>query len=326
MLIRPVFVFLLLTIGAFAQVTPPPSGDQPTEVMAGIYLLNLNAVNEKDETFDADVYLRFIWKDPRLAHAGPEALVYAEEAASEKLDEIWWPQIEFINTAKPEVTNQTLAISPEGDVALAMGLTSTFRADFDLRRFPFDRQSLGIQIQSFVSDAKQLRFVVDRTYLGAKKSNTFEGLRVRGVDASVGLVNLDGIHTDFSEFRAEIKVERNPSFYFWTVFGPVVLIFLISCTVFLVPSEELADRVGICLTALLACIATQFALSFSLPQISYLTLIDRLFIATYAFIALNVLIASVEAVRGAPSPRVKALLALGIPAAYVAAVVILMVA
>jgi len=35
-------------------------------------------------------------------------------------------------------------------------------------------------------------------------------------------------------------------------------------------------------------------LSFSLPQISYLTLIDRLFITTYAFIAINGLSASVE--------------------------------
>jgi len=35
-------------------------------------------------------------------------------------------------------------------------------------------------------------------------------------------------------------------------------------------------------------------LSFSLPQISYLTLIDQLFITTYAFIAINGLSASVE--------------------------------
>jgi len=40
--------------------------------------------------------------------------------------------------------------------------------------------------------------------------------------------------------------------------------------------------------------ATQSTLSFSLPQISYLTLIDRPFITTYAFIAINVVSASDE--------------------------------
>ncbi|MFM7376240.1 MAG: hypothetical protein ACKO39_13975 [Chthoniobacterales bacterium] len=318
-------IFLLATAPmAPAQVTPPPAGDGPVEVLTGVYLLNLNSVNEKDEAFEADLYIQFIWRDPRLAHGGAEPLTYAEEAVEEKLKEIWWPQIEFVNTAEPIITNQILAIYPDGQVGLVLGLTATFRTDFDLRRFPFDRQKLAIKVQSFISDADKLRFVVNKDYLGAKKSNTYEGLRVKGLDASVGTVNLDGIHADFSEFRATIDVERNPSFFFWTVFGPVILIFLISCTVYLLASDQLADRVGICLTALLACIATQFALSFSLPQISYLTLIDRLFVATYGFIALNVLIASIEAMRGEPSRRLKALLAVGVPLAYMATIAALM--
>lgn len=318
-------IFLLVAAPlAPAQVTPPPAGDGPVEVLTGVYLLNLNSVNEKDETFEADLYLQFIWRDPRLAHGGTEPLTYAEEAVEEKLKEIWWPQIEFVNTAEPTITNQILAIYPDGQVGLVLGLTATFRSDFDLRRFPFDRQNLAIKIQSFVSDAEKLRFAVNKDYLGAKKSNTYEGLRVKGIDASVGTVNLDGLHADFSEFRATIDVERNPSFFFWTVFGPVILIFLLSCTVYLVVSDQLADRVGICLTSLLACIATQFALSFSLPQISYLTLIDRLFVATYGFIALNVLIASIEALRGEPSRRLKMLFAVIVPLAYLAMITALM--
>jgi hypothetical protein len=78
------------------------------------------------------------------------------------------------------------------------------------------------------------------------------------------------------------------------VFGPVVLIFLIACAVFLVPLEAFADRVSICLTALLACIATHFAISFNLPHVGYLTVIDRLFVLTYAFVALLVMASAAE--------------------------------
>ena len=101
--------------------------------------------------------------------------------------------------------------------------------------------------------------------------------------------------TAFSEFVAGIEVERRAAFYVWTVFAPVVLIFLISCTVFVVDSASFHDRVGISLAALLACIATQFAISFNLPQISYLTVIDRLFLVTYACIALGVLVSTAQA-------------------------------
>ncbi|MFM8887274.1 MAG: hypothetical protein ACKOKC_12800 [Chthoniobacterales bacterium] len=52
--------------------------------------------------------------------------------------------------------------------------------------------------------------------------------------------------------------------------------------------------------------------------------LDRLFVATYCFIALNVLIASLEALRGEPTPRLKMLFAIGVPLAYLAVIAALM--
>ena len=126
----------------------------------------------------------------------------------------------------------------------------------------------------------------------------------------------------FSEFVALIDVERQSGFYLWTVFAPVILIFLISCTVFVVHIENFHDRVGISLAALLACIATQFAMSFNLPQISYLTVIDRIFLVTYACVALGVLISTLQAalLRGdrVRAARVDRLAVLGLPALFFA--------
>ena len=65
----------------------------------------------------------------------------------------------------------------------------------------------------------------------------------------------------YSVFAALIEVERRPIFYLWTVFAPVILIFVISCAIFAVDIENLHDRIGIGLTALLACIAMQFTVS-----------------------------------------------------------------
>ena len=69
-----------------------------------------------------------------------------------------------------------------------------------------------------------------------------------------------------------------------------MLIYLISCAIFAVDIENLHDRIGIGLTALLACIAMQFTVSFNLPQVSYLTVVGWMFLVTYFCITLGILV------------------------------------
>ena len=309
-------IFLLFATAARAQTSLPPEG-RPVEVEVSFYLLTLRSVDEKEETFDADIYLQFSWMDARLAHPGEDRLSYVEDAASEKLKEIWWPQIEFMNTSSPEITNLSLEIQPDGEVLLNYALSSTFRSELDLRRFPFDTQTLTIQVASFLFAPTDLVFKANPGQTGFQQAGHYEGFKVLGVDAEVVQQQASGWLKEDSEYRANIRVQRVSIFYIWTVFVPVLLIFVICCTIYLIPSEELADRVGICLTTLLACIATQFTLSFDLPQISYLTLVDRLFIVTYAFTALNVLVAAMEVFEGTPRVRNRLLFLVGVPVAYI---------
>lgn len=313
----------LIGASASAQVYAPPAAGVTT-VAIDFYLLNLNAVDEKNETFDADLYLEFEWDDSRLAHDGTEEQLFADAAVDEKLTSMWWPQIEYVNTAEPTITNQLLEILATGHVKYTVGLTSTFRAALDLRRFPFDHQVLDVRLQSFLYDASRVKLVPATRPPGWEHDGTFEELRVTGVTAESSVVQLSDRDARYSEFRGSIVVVRNWAFYVWTVFGPVVLIFLIACAVFLVPLEAFADRVSICLTALLACIATHFAISFNLPHVGYLTVIDRLFVFTYGFVALLVLASAAELwLRGSPAVRrrVNRIAAVLLPLAYLVVVV-----
>jgi hypothetical protein len=315
-------ISVLTAMPVAAQVYAPPAAGLTT-VTVDFFLLNLNSVDEKDETFDADLYLEYEWDDPRLAHDGSEEQLFADAAVDEKLTSMWWPQIEYVNTAEPTVTNQSLEVFPSGHVKYTVGLTSTFRTGLDLRRFPFDSQVLAIRLQSFLYDVARVRLVPATRPPGWEHDGTYEELRVTGVTVESREVRLSGRDDRYAEFRAHIVVVRNWAFYLWTVFGPVVLIFLIACAVFLVPLEAFADRVSICLTALLACIATHFAISFNLPHVGYLTVIDRLFVFTYAFVALLVMASAAELrVRGSPAMRrrVNLLAAVLLPLAYLAVV------
>ena len=282
-----------------------PPGKQPIEVAAGFYLSNLSGAAERSETFEADLYLSFRWHDPRLAFAGTEPKRFLEDAAVEQLKTMWWPVLEFINTGEPEVANRALDISPEGTVNYTLSVTATFRSDLDLRRFPFDHETLQVRIQSFVWNQDQMVFVADSGRLGFNPRSTIGELGVSRVATEIRQRELTGWAPaeSYSEFVGLIEVQRRAAFYMWTVFTPVMLIFLISCTTFVVPIENFNDRIGISLTALLACIAMQFTVSFNLPQISYLTVLDWMFVVTYFCIALGVLISTVQATLLAGQPK-----------------------
>lgn len=323
--VRVILVALLLTLlpGPVVgdEISLPP-GERPVTVHTGFFLVNLSSVAERNETFEADLYVYFRWRDSRLAFEGSEPRRYIDEGATARLAEIWWPAIEFVNTAQPAVTNRALEIFPDGTVQYLIGMTSEFRANLDLRRFPFDRQVLEVRIESFLWNESEMVFAADATRIGFNPESTFEGLVATRAASELRRSLVAGWGTAFSEFVALIEVERRATFYVWTLFAPLALIFLISCTVFVVDIENFHDRVGISLAALLASIATQFAMSFNLPQIAYLTVIDRIFLVTYTCVALGVLISTVQAslLRGqrARVARIDRIAGFGLPILFAA--------
>jgi hypothetical protein len=287
-------------------LTPP--GTPPVRVETGFYLLNLASVNERTESFEADIYLRFTWHDPRLAFSpsgkGDGRRTFVETAAEDALKEIWWPEIEFVNAAIPQVRNRSLVIKPDGTVTYYLGVTSQFRSRCDYGRFPLDRQVLEVKLQSFLYNDAEVRFVVDPGMNGFAGGDTCDDLRVTGLQAVSRTVRLIGQGKSYSEFDALISVRRNYAFYVWRVFFPTILIMAMSFTVYFIRIPDLHDRVAVSLSCLLACIATQFAISFNMPKIAYLTIVDKVYLVTYGCIALGVGVSVLEnALHNRSHPR-----------------------
>lgn len=332
---RAVLALLALALAPAAAIADapiavsPPPGPRPIVVVASVYLLNLVSVDDREETFDADLYLDLSWRDPRLAFepsAGePPTRIYQGDAAASELGEIWWPDLEFVNAASPELTNQEITILADGTVRYRIGLSATFRTSLDLHRFPFDEQRLGVRLQSFEGDTSLVVFEPDHRRLGFNRDDDYAGLEILSVAASTRTTSVEGWDENFSELVFEILVRRSPTFYIWTVFVPVTLVLLLSCTIFFVDIEGFHDRVAIALACFLACVATQFAMSFNLPRISYLTPVDRLFLLAYGCMSLGVAVSVWQktSLRNAPETleRTDRIAALAIPALYAAGIV-----
>ena len=140
------------------EKTSPPN-TLPVKVETTFYLWNLSDIDEKDGTFSAEVYLVARWHDDRLAfNTSHKALVYVEEAAKDKLEEIWWPVFDFVNASNLTTRNKTLLIFPDGTVEYSLKILGTFFNTMDLRRFPFDEQNYEIHLESFLWNSDIVEF------------------------------------------------------------------------------------------------------------------------------------------------------------------------
>ena len=272
---------------AFSLTQPPPN--LPVTVHVGLNFLHLVSINEYQGTFTADIYLYSQWKDPRLAYDAPAGAfprTYMGEDCKAKLREIWWPDFEFVNCGKVDITNNYLAIHPDGTVQFNQGVTSDFRNKFDYRKLPFDQQNLQIILSSFSWNEKILVFktLPEGVFASKKMKAVYDEIRVLGL-------TVDDTHVDydtptpfgFAEFIVTLKISRAPLFYSYQVFFPLLVVIGLCCSVFYIPAKDLGNRINIVLTCVLIFIATKFLLNQDLPQIGYLTFIDKVFFIAYAF-------------------------------------------
>ena len=65
---------------------------------------------------------------------------------------------------------------------------------------------------------------------------------------------------------------------------PLLVVLILAYLVFFIPDHEIGTASGLTVTALLAAIAFQWTINDSLPKVSYLTTIDKIFYLVYAYI------------------------------------------
>ncbi len=276
---------LLLFVAPLAGLpaAAEPSAPAPRRLTVGFHLGSIPEIDERAERFTAICYLRLRWQDPAHAVAGGKRQVFLADAAHAKADELGRPGISFVNeTSAAEVKHAVLTLWPDGTVEYDRQFEATLRSEFDLRSFPFDRQELQIQLESFAFPASELVLVPDPQQI--------KGTRLRLPQWDIGALRWSVAEVEqelerekYSRLTVSLELTRKPGFYVWQVFVPLFILILIASTVFFLPASDLSDRISVITTSLLTAVALSYAVRTDLPKISYLTTIDRLFVTTYVF-------------------------------------------
>ena len=280
--------------GEGATFAEPPNPDGPVLVDMGLYIIQITAINVADNTFRMEGFMDLVWCDPRLAYSaaetGRQEEIYLEEAANDKIEEIWWPDVEFVNEAgAAEIENIELIILPDGTINYQERFNAELEAHYDLRQFPFDRQLLEIEVESFAWDNEYLVLHQEEDKIGFSTEFQIPEWEIKGVDTAIEDKQEIRDRKPFSEFLMEIEVARLYSYYQWKILLPLIILVAISWSVFWMVGDGLADRMSVSLTGILTIVAYQFVVADGLPKVSYFTLMDSILTLSFVMMALTIM-------------------------------------
>lgn len=270
----------------------PSGGKAPVVVSLGLYVTNLVAMDETKETFEVGGYLKAKWQDPRLALPDVGNPGVDEETRVFQMEDIWTPPIQAANAVSHKMESYFIEVDRRGTVSYVERFEAVLSNDLDLRKLPFDTQVLQFDYQPFVSAASAIQFApqaLPSTGITPDQHTELAGWSVKAVRYSAEKVATNGFVPPTGEALFQIVVERRSGFYIWKIFLPLFILTMIPALVFWIDVREFDWILKVPMTMLLSMVAFEITVTRDLPRIGYVTFMDAVFLASFAFCFLCIL-------------------------------------
>ena len=248
----------------------------------GIYLKTIK-INQIDETFDVDFY-------------------YWLRVDSINLNENYEfiKDVEFINSSN--LTNEILeekVDSIEKYYYVNGFCKSTFPYKSNFKNFPFDKQNLNIEIENTIANNTKLLYIPDNRFFFINKMSDNNIDILNGGLFKVSELNFNTTNYEYktnfgdpsikkydvySRLNFNIKISHNAFEVFQKISLPLLVVLILAYLVFYIPAHDIGTASALTVTSLLAAIAFQWTIYDSLPKVSYITLMDKIFYLVFFFI------------------------------------------
>lgn len=293
---RRVFILLLLTIlwsTTFGtDVSLPGDRSQPVKVSTSIYLLDLDSIDNVQQSLEANIYYMATWNDPRQAHAGSGEI-------TKPLQDVWHPRLQILNQQRvwrtlPEI----VSIDPQGNVIYDQRVWGQFSQPLVLHEFPFDTQQIQIPLIASGYNSEEVQLISHSNLSsGIEESLSIPDWDVLDWKFTTGNFTTNSeLLEELSSFTLSLTIKRRHLFYEAKIILPLILIMAMSWVVFWMdPTLGGGGQIGISVTAMLTLIAHTFAASESLPKVPYLTRLDYFILSATILVFLALIESSVAA-------------------------------
>lgn len=282
LIIMSLFTANVVVAEETAAVPIPTGKGLPVIVRTALLYNNIASFNDNEGTFEATTDLRLTWHDPRLHYPASEGLhgykEFRASAAETEIAKIWTPKIQFVNRdGEPSFFERRLRLYPDGKVEIIARTTASYKTTVDVTHFPFDHQSLKIDIavREDTLETVALDFLrEDMEFSRVAKNTDVSGW-------TLGLVNLHreivrGWNGDrYAKLVVDLDLERQAGSTVATIFIPLFASLLIPFLAtwmnkiengdFTIEAFELANFI---IGGLFAVIALSFTINSGYPIIA----------------------------------------------------------
>lgn len=254
----------------------------------GLHIVAIRSLDVRAQSFYADFYLwfRFATTDTERAQE-IDAKLEAVNGKFESKEEV----------DRKQVGDQTY---------VCYRVTGTFYFTATLANYPFDRQSLDLVLENSNLESDSMVFVDDvqsyqrsgapKHLWGIQPSVSIPEFNIRAVTRSSTLAGYpttfgDPTRTEadskYSRFTVSIVIERTYLSYLFKIVIPLLVILAMAYLVFFLPAKDIDSASATVVTALLSCMAFNVAVAQNMPEVGYLVLSDKFFIASYVLLLLT---------------------------------------
>ncbi len=291
--------------------TEPLLASKTEHVKVNFYINSVRTVPEQPGSYELDFYVDLLWQEPELTD---ERLANANDAG------FFTPTLEVVNAAQTQelTRHYDRSIEPGTNVRLRQRLSAIFAPTLDLRRFPFDRQVISLQLESAEYDSEQLLFdfvgsaepsvqsevptvqsVPRGRYVDVKAIDPEWQVQAVDVMQLVRVLSYD--NSAWSQFRIDLTVKRVATGYIWRIWIVLACLWLLVGAVLLIDSEALPMRLWLLFLLFWIVVAFQALLTKILPPLNAFTSLDLYLVICYMAIvsmALLVLLMKIFHLRG----------------------------
>jgi hypothetical protein len=255
----------------------------PDTVLTGVYITSIHDINFKDKEYNVNLWLWLKYKNRKF----------------DFLHNLEVPQ------AKSYTTSFSTIDTTGDKVYLLMKLQCVMKDSWAIDNFPFDKQKLRFSIENSQFDSHSLVFKVDTLGQHFDPRFTLRGWRIDSLDVKSGIKkyetgfgdeSLAKPHTEYSNFRVRLQIDRDAMGLFWKMFLGMYVAFLIAYMCFYIHTDSIDSRFGLSVGALFAVIGNKYIIDSTLPESTTFTLVDSLHGLTLLFI-LTVIICTAYSLR-----------------------------
>lgn len=269
---------------AFAAV---PSESHPALVHIGLQIHNLAGIDEVKERWEVAGTLIASWRDPSLAYRPRNS----GDRNREVTKPAWHPVLVFRNeVAQTRFSNSDVYALPDGTVFQTQDFTAVLSTDLDLRRFPFDSETLPVVVEPGGEDADRVILQLDPKLCALPRAHYAEiaQWKITGLSGYPDTETLPGRTTRGIAFALAIQRNSNP--YVWKFIIPLILLVIVSWVTFWLSQDEFTtkDQLSTAIATLLIIVAFNLVASNQLPKTNYITYIDAMLFASFVFVIIAI--------------------------------------